>query len=161
MGSTPNVAPVGVDERLPHFARRSSSAFREICGRETQDFIRPPQLGVLALELLERVRSSVVRPGRRPPAPLGLPHPVRERLGRAPILSAIDVIAAPSRGGPGAVLERQPDSTLPTSGENRLGLANGSHPRKKWSLGKPGTIQHLRLPSGPLVPIWRADSTQG
>ena len=84
------------------------SRFLRKCG---SDLVRPPQLDILTFELLEP--GPFVRRQAGPPAvvPLGLPHPVAQRLGRAPDLLGDQRDRGPLRGVVLGVLEHHPDGT--------------------------------------------------
>jgi hypothetical protein len=72
---------------------------------------------------LHRVRSSVVRPGRRPLSRSACRTQWRSVSAAHPIFSAIDVIAAHCEGWSWACSNTIRTARYRTSGENRLGLA--------------------------------------
>jgi hypothetical protein len=77
------------------WARRSSSAFAKYADASRRISFARRSSAFSRSSCLDRVRSWAVRPGLPAHVPLGLPHPMAERVSAAhPIFSAIEMIAA-------------------------------------------------------------------
>src|SRR5437899_1908213 len=85
---------------------------REIRRGQPQVLVRPPQLDVLAFELLEPRAFVRRQPGPLAAVTLGLPHPAPQRLGRTPDLLGDRGDRRPLRRVFLGVLEHHPHRSL-------------------------------------------------